>query len=218
MLIIHLFGLNASGKSTILKELEGSLDQENIEVLRQHNLDNLRSLYQSELSKYIYQNTSKKKLTEIAKQEEQLMHDHTTNLLGMGQTLNAILRANLKKREAIIVEGNTLPSVQWLMDSLNSNRPYDPKSYPMVHSIYLKTTPQEAVNRNLRRMRDYYSITPGDLQTLRQSNVKYQLEQEKLYNELAAQHKSIIVQSQPSVEDTVTLVKKTIDSIISEQQ
>ena len=211
MKIIHLFGANASGKSTILKELEGQLLNEGIAVLRQHDIDYLRGLYDHQLKVY-YQATTDpkvlKKQTETERHQLKLKHDHMLITLGMSQTLNFLLE-NMDKA-AVIIEGNCLPSVEALMHSVNLGQPYDPTKYPTVSSIYLKVEPETAAKRNVRRMNQYYKLSPELLKQIIGRNADYQRDQIMRYDQLAAHLESKVVFSTDSIENSANLVRQAI--------
>lgn len=214
MKIIHLYGANASGKSTLLKELEGELAAENIKVLREHPLTSIKETFSEQLKTYEANSNKNKKKTAAQQQEETLTHDHMLVLLGMGQTVNEILNALIQKKSALVVEGNCFPVVEALMNSVNMNSGFDPEQYPRISSIYLKVDPEEAAKRNIRRMDQYYNLDPSLINTIKNSNVAYQKTQVAKYDQLAQSHRSKIVIGSPSIDETAARLKETILSLI----
>ena len=210
MKIIHLYGANASGKSTLLKQLEGELANENIKVLREHQLDTIKVKFTEQLK--IYEANSKKttKKTAAQLQEETLTHNHMLVLLSMGQTLNEILKGIIEERKALVIEGNCFPVVEALMNSVNNNSTFDPELYPKISSIYLHVDPEEAAKRNIRRMDQYYKLDPSLINTIKNSNIAYQKTQVMKYDQLARSHGSEIVISTPSIDETAANLKEII--------
>lgn len=220
MKIIHLFGANASGKSTILKELEGQLLKEGIVVLRQHDFEILKELYDYQLKVYNQATVDPKilkKQTETEKHQLKLKHDHMLISLGMSQTLNFLIENHDKV--AVVIEGNCFPSVEALMHSVNLGQTYDPTKYPRItNSIYLKVDPVAAAKRNVRRMNQYYKLSPDLLDEIKSRNSDYQKEQIIRYDALANYSNSKVVESTDSIEYSASLVKKAIFDLVNSEE
>lgn len=215
--IIHLFGLNAGGKSTLLKELEGEFLKENIKVVREHNVSSVKKQFQEELAQYNAENGKNNKKSEKSDHEknvEKLRHEHITSLLGMSNTVHSILEAVTKKHDAVILEGNCLPCVENLMHCVNNKKSFDPSNFPVIPSIYLEVSPEIAARRNIRRMSDYYTFTPEQIEELTKDNISYQKSQEEAYAKLARAHKSKTVVSTTSIEQTAKNLKTAILELI----
>lgn len=216
MKIIHLYGPNASGKSTLLKELESQFKNQNILVLREHDLQTLKTEYAKQLKQYgnDKEKVVKKTKTMLQEQQQKLKVDPLLNIFASIKTLNYLIKVN-NDANAIILEGSCLPVVGALMDSLgNPDRPFNPAHYPAIPSIYLKVDPEQATKRNIRRMKDYYNLDSSIISSLKQSNIGYQTQQIKQYDELARVHKSIILESSPSIDQSANELKETIYQLI----
>lgn len=211
MKIIHIFGANASGKSTLLKELQGTLEKSNIAILREHSVTELTNKFEDQLT--IYRKNQGKK-TKSGDTQDKLRHDHMVTMLGASVTLNKILQYNALGKEALIIQGNCLPVVEGLMNSVNTDVKFDPAEFPMIDSIYLKADPIQVTNRNIRRLDDYYKLSASQLDRLKQTNVVYQQAQIYKYQELARKHKSIIVHSGSSIDQSATLLKQAILKLV----